>query len=108
MKIDPFLINDLDFKKKYRFNKKTIKKIANLIREDIALDTRGGGTSAELQVLVALRCWGRREVSIFFSCNKCILKTVTKYIFSFRMMQETFMEFPNQQLAESVHGLLGP
>ncbi|XP_037827783.1 putative nuclease HARBI1 [Lucilia sericata] len=29
--------------------------------EDIKLEKRGCGTSPELQVLVALRCWGRRE-----------------------------------------------
>lgn len=60
---DPFFLPDIEFKKKYRFNKQTVKNITNLIKNDISLDRRGCGTSAELQVLVALRSWGRREVS---------------------------------------------
>lgn len=60
---DPFSIPDKQFKEKYRFNKGTIRKIIDLVKTNISVDRRGLGTSPELQVLVALRCWGRREVS---------------------------------------------
>lgn len=61
-RIDPFSIPDDQFKGKYRFKKSTVKKIVDLVKGDVSLDSRGCGTSAELQVLVALRCWGRGEV----------------------------------------------
>lgn len=59
---DPFSMPDVQFKRKYRFNKITVRKIVDLIKSNIMVDKRENGTSAELQVLVALRCWGRREV----------------------------------------------
>ncbi|XP_017464968.1 PREDICTED: putative nuclease HARBI1 [Rhagoletis zephyria] len=59
---DPFLLNDEEFRMRYRFSKGGVEKIINLVKSDISLDKRGFGTSPKLQVLVALRCWGRREV----------------------------------------------
>ncbi|XP_059219979.1 uncharacterized protein LOC106094268 [Stomoxys calcitrans] len=61
-RVDPFSIPDHHFKAKYRFKKSTAKKIIGLIKNDIELSKRGHGTPAELQVMVALRCWGRRKV----------------------------------------------
>ncbi|XP_045760988.1 uncharacterized protein LOC123864534 [Maniola jurtina] len=59
---DPFSLPDIDFKRRYRFNKEDTRFIINLVRQDLQLDSRGCGTSPELQVLTAIRCWGRREV----------------------------------------------
>lgn len=61
-RVDPFLLSDENFRLRYRFSKNTVKKIVGLIENDLKLENRGSGTSPELQVLVALRCWGRREV----------------------------------------------
>ncbi|XP_059221894.1 putative nuclease HARBI1 [Stomoxys calcitrans] len=61
-RVDPFSIPDHHFKAKYRFKKSTAKKIIGLIKNDIELSKRGHGTPAELQVMIALRCWGCREV----------------------------------------------
>lgn len=62
-RIDPFSLDDEDFRKRYRFMKSTATFIINLVREDLMLDRRGSGISPEIQVLTAIRCWGRREVS---------------------------------------------
>lgn len=62
-RIDPFQISDVEFVGRYRFSKQTVNKIIDLVKNDIYLDGRGCGSSPSLQVLVALRCWGRREVS---------------------------------------------
>ncbi|XP_045456074.1 putative nuclease HARBI1 [Melitaea cinxia] len=59
---DPFSLNDEDFRKRYRFKKSTATYIIDLVRDDLNLDRRGSGTSPEIQVLTAIRCWGRREV----------------------------------------------
>ncbi|XP_028173906.1 putative nuclease HARBI1 [Ostrinia furnacalis] len=59
---DPFSLPDVEFKRRYRFNKNTMNFIIDLVRQDLQLDSRGCGTSPELQVLTAIRCWGRREV----------------------------------------------
>ncbi|XP_063826029.1 putative nuclease HARBI1 [Ostrinia nubilalis] len=59
---NPFDLRDLNFKIKYRFNKDTVRTIIDLVEDDLVQSARGGGTCPELQVLVAIRCWGRREV----------------------------------------------
>ncbi|XP_045761032.1 putative nuclease HARBI1 [Maniola jurtina] len=61
-RFDPFSLPDIEFKRRYRFSKDTARFIINLVRQDLQLDSRGCGTSPELQVLTAIRCWGRREV----------------------------------------------
>ncbi|XP_041974078.1 putative nuclease HARBI1 [Aricia agestis] len=50
-----------DFRKKYRFTKESVRYIVSLVSEELQKDRRGGGITPELQVLTALRCWGRRE-----------------------------------------------
>lgn len=65
VRFDPFTLLDIEFKKKYRFTKATICYIVELVAEELTLDSRGSGTSPTLQVLIAIRCWGRREVSNF-------------------------------------------
>lgn len=62
---DPFSLEDEDFQRRYRFSKSTATFIINLIRDDLKLDHRGCGTSPEIQVLTAIRCWGRREASTY-------------------------------------------
>lgn len=59
---NPFVLRDFSFELKYRFNKQTIRRIVDIIEDDLVLNRRGGSVSPELQVLIALRCWGRREV----------------------------------------------
>ncbi|XP_059049820.1 putative nuclease HARBI1 [Achroia grisella] len=61
-KVNPFLLPDKCFKYKYRFNKSTARYIISLVYDQLKQDPRGGAVSPELQVLTALRCWGRREV----------------------------------------------
>lgn len=59
---NPYTIPDIEFRRRYRFKKSTVEKIVALINDDVLLDNRGCGTPVDLQVMVALRCWGRREV----------------------------------------------
>ncbi|TMW52509.1 hypothetical protein DOY81_002410 [Sarcophaga bullata] len=59
---DPFLMPDDQFKARYRFNKRSVEKITKMIKTDIELNSRGYGTSAQLQVLVSLHCWGQRKI----------------------------------------------
>ncbi|CAG9138332.1 unnamed protein product [Plutella xylostella] len=59
---DPFSLPDVEFRSRYRFQKDTMNYIIDLVRDDIVVDQRGCGTTPELQVLTAIRCWGRREV----------------------------------------------
>ena len=66
-------LNDEEFRKRYRFKKSTAHFIVNLVRDDLQLDSRGSGTSPEIQVLTAIRCWGRREVNIFILLDLNIL-----------------------------------
>lgn len=61
-RVDPFCLSDIDFKSKYRFAKDTVQYIVGMVQEELQLDSRGYGTSPQLQVLVALRCWARGEV----------------------------------------------
>ncbi|XP_037941883.1 uncharacterized protein LOC119674800 [Teleopsis dalmanni] len=56
------MLRDDEFQLRYRFSKKGVEKITDLVKQDLTFDSRGAGTSARLQVLVALRCWSRREV----------------------------------------------
>ena len=62
---DPFSLPDEEFRKRYRFQKSTMAFIVDLVRQDLEIDRRGCGTSPELQVLSAVRCWGRREVNTY-------------------------------------------
>lgn len=64
MRKDPFELCDLEFKSRYRFSKNSVHKIVELVKNDLVLNKRGAGTSPHLQVLIALRCWGRREVCL--------------------------------------------
>lgn len=59
---NPFDLQDEEFRYKYRFSKRTVNKIVDMLKPELTLNQRGKGTSTHLQVLTALRCWGRREV----------------------------------------------
>ena len=64
---DPFaLYSEDEFRRKYRFSKEGAKyvvgKYASCLVSDI---NRGGKLTPELQILTALRYWGRNEVSCF-------------------------------------------
>ncbi|XP_028165146.1 putative nuclease HARBI1 [Ostrinia furnacalis] len=59
---NPFLLEEPDFKSKYRFSKRFGQKLVDLLREDLAHDPRGCPLSPELQVVCALRNWARHEI----------------------------------------------
>ncbi|XP_050551713.1 putative nuclease HARBI1 [Spodoptera frugiperda] len=61
-RFDPFSLEEDEFRSKYRFTKKYVKYVVDLIREDIKQTKKGGGISVELQVCTALRVWARQEV----------------------------------------------
>lgn len=61
-RVNPFLLRDEEFRRRYRFCKETASFVIDLVRSDLEMDQRGAGTPPELQVLTAIRCWGRREV----------------------------------------------
>lgn len=67
-RVDPMGLDDVEFRYKYRFTKENMKKIINLVKEELEVDKRGGGISPDLQVMSAIRYWGRHEV-----CTYCIL-----------------------------------
>ncbi|KAK4882436.1 hypothetical protein RN001_005755 [Aquatica leii] len=46
------------------FNKETIRYIVGLVTDELTLDNRGCGTPPQLQVLIAIPCWGRRDISL--------------------------------------------
>lgn len=100
---DPFLMPNDQFKSRYRFKKTTVRKIVEMVKPDIELDTRGCGTSVALQVLVALRCWGRREVRKTGNYN--IISSL-RIILRFRMFQPISMVLVNLQFPEFVPELL--
>ncbi|KAI8117722.1 putative nuclease HARBI1 [Lucilia cuprina] len=43
------------------YKERTIRKIVDLVKDQIIFDRRGSRPSPDLQVKVALRCWGRGE-----------------------------------------------
>ncbi|KAI8430399.1 hypothetical protein MSG28_000684 [Choristoneura fumiferana] len=53
---------DIEFRRRYRFDKETVQFIIQLVRADLTKDRRGASLTPELQVLTAIRCWGRKEV----------------------------------------------
>ena len=55
-------MTDEQFKIKNDFKKSTFRKIVDLVQESIKMDSRGCRTIAELQVMVALRCWTHKVV----------------------------------------------
>lgn len=62
---DPFLeYSEKEFRVKYRFSKENAKKLIRLVEADLkGKGTRKGGSiSPHIQVLAALRCWGRNNV----------------------------------------------
>lgn len=63
-RLDPLVeYDDVEFRKKYRFSKENMKKIINIVKDDIAVDKRGGGIPIHIQVMAVIRHWGRQEVS---------------------------------------------
>ncbi|CAG4934673.1 unnamed protein product [Parnassius apollo] len=61
-RLDPFTLQDKEFRMKHRFSKVCMRKIVDLVQRDIKLQASGGGLSVELQVCTALRTWARQEV----------------------------------------------
>lgn len=55
-------LTEYDFRYKYRFSKDNMRKLISLVREDLDGDRRGGRVSVDLQVMAAIRYWGRNEV----------------------------------------------
>lgn len=56
-------LNESDFKTNFNFSKRTAIYIIDVIKDDIAGDTRGGSIPPYLQVLTAIRTWACSEVS---------------------------------------------
>ncbi|RVE47019.1 hypothetical protein evm_008301 [Chilo suppressalis] len=54
--------SEKDFKNRYRFSKENMKKIINILRDDLSVDNRGGSIPVELQVMAVIRYWGRHEI----------------------------------------------
>uniref|UniRef100_A0A2H1VKK2 SFRICE_015750 n=1 Tax=Spodoptera frugiperda TaxID=7108 RepID=A0A2H1VKK2_SPOFR len=59
-------LSESDFKQRYRFSKGNMVKIINILRTrlsmDKSMDSRGGSIPVELQVIAAIRYWGRHEI----------------------------------------------
>ncbi|XP_035433454.2 putative nuclease HARBI1 [Spodoptera frugiperda] len=55
-------LSESDFKHRYRFSKENMVKIINILRNDLSMDSRGGSIPVELQVMAAIRYWGRHEI----------------------------------------------
>ena len=60
-RINPFELSDEEFKYRYRFTKRFGAKIEDLLRDDLAHDSRGCPLSPELQVVcatgLAMKCY---------------------------------------------------
>ncbi|XP_055903811.1 putative nuclease HARBI1 [Eupeodes corollae] len=61
-RFNPMSLRSEEFKKKYRFSKKNINKIIGIIRSDLSSDNRGGHIPIDIQVMAAIRYWGRNEI----------------------------------------------
>ncbi|KAF9813840.1 hypothetical protein SFRURICE_007995 [Spodoptera frugiperda] len=55
-------LSESDFKHRYRFSKGNMVKIINILTNDLSMDSRGGSIPVELQVMAAIRYWGRHEI----------------------------------------------
>lgn len=112
-RLNPFELGDEDFKYKYRFTKRFGEKIVDLLREDLAHDSRGCPLSPELQVVCALRNWARHEVSAICITNNVNTQYNNKQYFSiyytyyyfirrFKTIQLIYMVYINQLWAQHV------
>ncbi|KAF9798951.1 hypothetical protein SFRURICE_011590 [Spodoptera frugiperda] len=54
--------SESDFKHRYKFSKGNMVKNINILRNDLSMDSRGGRIPVELQVMAAIRYWGRHEI----------------------------------------------
>ncbi|CAG4976560.1 unnamed protein product [Parnassius apollo] len=62
-RVNPLVNYDaVKFRKKYRFSNENMLKVINLVKDDIAVDTRGGGIPVHIQVMSVIRHWGRHEI----------------------------------------------
>ncbi|XP_065361894.1 putative nuclease HARBI1 [Calliphora vicina] len=62
---DPFVVYSNDeFRIKYRFSKENAKKVIKLVESELKNNGkgRGGSIPPHIQVLAAIRCWGRNSV----------------------------------------------
>lgn len=61
---NPFAaLTEGDFRCKYRFTKVNMRRLIDLVRPYLDVNNkRGGKISTDLQVLCAIRYWGRNEV----------------------------------------------
>lgn len=62
---NPMELDEIYFRRKYRFTKANMTRVINLVRSDLEGSPRGGHIPADLQVMAAIRYWGRNEVNIF-------------------------------------------
>ncbi|XP_045506248.1 putative nuclease HARBI1 [Colias croceus] len=61
-RVNPLDLDEEEFRSRYRFGKHNMQQIINLVRDDLRVDTRGGGIPVELQVMAVIRYWGRHEI----------------------------------------------
>ncbi|XP_061717481.1 LOW QUALITY PROTEIN: putative nuclease HARBI1 [Cydia pomonella] len=54
-------LQEKDFKSKYRFSRSTTSFIIDMVKNDLAGDSRGGFIPPHLKVLAAIRTWAREE-----------------------------------------------
>lgn len=60
---NPFSVyEDEAFRKRYRFTKENALKLVSLVKADLKGKRNGGKIPPHIQVLAALRCWGRNQV----------------------------------------------
>lgn len=61
---NPFeLYSDEEFHNEYRFSKRGVMFLDQMIGSSLLMDKRGSGLPSILQILMALRYWGRNQVS---------------------------------------------
>lgn len=56
------VLDETEFKKKYRFSKSNMTKVIQIVKNELYGDIRGVYIPAELQIMAAIRYWGRNEV----------------------------------------------
>lgn len=98
-RVNPFDLNDDEFRYKYRFNKRFGLKIVDLLREDLAYDARGQALSPELQVVCAIRNWARHEIQddtgdLHGVSQPVISKTCKKIASILARMSQRYIKMP--------------
>ena len=97
-----FDFTDVMFKSHFRFSKESVRLIADTLRADLTLDSRGSGLSAEDQVCVALLQLGGATFQricglacgISRDCARLAVKRVVKALVK---RIDNFIKFPSEE-----------